>query len=284
MNDKIMISRESGTDKKIVAHIQTLLNKAGFPCHIDGDFGPETEGAVRNYQLANGLHVDGIVGEKTIDKLAGTKLEEQRTVYKPPVRGKVVARTIPEKLQYALMSVGAPVTYHLEYPNGGTDPEAQTGPADPETGFCDCSGFNAWVQGFDRLQKTFKYWGGYINTDSKIYEAEKDGVWFTTIDPRDAQVGDMIVGESFMDTSGSEQHRVIGHEGTITSVSTWQELMDLPGTSFLDSIQVVHCSAHNKNLNKGKSAIWKTSGAVWKRYKKWRVVRFNAEAVLALRK
>ena len=36
---------------------------------IDGDFGPATEAAVKNYQTANGLHADGIIGNNTWSKL-----------------------------------------------------------------------------------------------------------------------------------------------------------------------------------------------------------------------
>ncbi|HEY1278106.1 MAG TPA: peptidoglycan-binding protein [Acidimicrobiales bacterium] len=35
------------------------------PTHLDGDFGPETDGLVRGFQQDNGLVVDGIVGPQT---------------------------------------------------------------------------------------------------------------------------------------------------------------------------------------------------------------------------
>jgi len=35
------------------------------PSHLDGDFGPETEGFVEQFQQDNGLVVDGIVGPQT---------------------------------------------------------------------------------------------------------------------------------------------------------------------------------------------------------------------------
>jgi len=35
------------------------------PTHLDGDFGPETDGFVRGFQQDNGLVVDGIVGPQT---------------------------------------------------------------------------------------------------------------------------------------------------------------------------------------------------------------------------
>jgi peptidoglycan hydrolase-like protein with peptidoglycan-binding domain len=36
---------------------------------IDGEFGPQTEAAVKKFQRAHGLKVDGIAGQKTLQKL-----------------------------------------------------------------------------------------------------------------------------------------------------------------------------------------------------------------------
>jgi hypothetical protein len=55
-----------------VRHIQELLNKHGAHLALDGDFGPKTELAVKAFQRANGLEVDGVVGPKTMAKLEGT--------------------------------------------------------------------------------------------------------------------------------------------------------------------------------------------------------------------
>jgi peptidoglycan hydrolase-like protein with peptidoglycan-binding domain len=55
-----------GSDGAWVSHLQSLLQAEGVdPGPIDGDFGPRTEAAVRAYQEANGLRVDGIVGPET---------------------------------------------------------------------------------------------------------------------------------------------------------------------------------------------------------------------------
>ena len=49
-----------GSQGDLVAHVQ---NKLGVPS--DGIFGPQTDAAVRRYQLSAGLDVDGIVGPST---------------------------------------------------------------------------------------------------------------------------------------------------------------------------------------------------------------------------
>jgi Peptidase family M23/Putative peptidoglycan binding domain len=55
-----------------VAALQFLLHKRGFqPGGFDGGFGPSTENAVRRYQAAAGLDVDGIAGPTTLHALRG---------------------------------------------------------------------------------------------------------------------------------------------------------------------------------------------------------------------
>jgi len=54
----------------MVKRIQKVLYAAGFPCGmIDGIFGQLTEEAVKAYQKANGMKVDGIVGPGTLAKM-----------------------------------------------------------------------------------------------------------------------------------------------------------------------------------------------------------------------
>lgn len=54
----------SGTDVKA---LQAALTKVGFtPGAADGDFGAATEQAVKAFQQAKGLQVDGIAGPKTL--------------------------------------------------------------------------------------------------------------------------------------------------------------------------------------------------------------------------
>ena len=57
--------------KKIrIADIQQALTNAGYqPGPVDGKMGPKTKKAVRDFQEANNLTVDGVVGSKTWAKL-----------------------------------------------------------------------------------------------------------------------------------------------------------------------------------------------------------------------
>ncbi|MCW2594278.1 MAG: hypothetical protein QOH52_958 [Pseudonocardiales bacterium] len=48
-----------------VIYLQQALAAEGYPSGADGTFGDGTEAAVRQYQQANGMQVDGIVGRQT---------------------------------------------------------------------------------------------------------------------------------------------------------------------------------------------------------------------------
>jgi peptidoglycan hydrolase-like protein with peptidoglycan-binding domain len=54
-----------GSQGASVRLLQSLLNQHGQQATVDGDFGPQTDGAVRRFQLAMGLVVDGVVGPQT---------------------------------------------------------------------------------------------------------------------------------------------------------------------------------------------------------------------------
>lgn len=53
----------------IVWLIQAMLYMKGYKIAVDGIFGKNTDNAVRNFQKANGLSADGIVGKNTFEKL-----------------------------------------------------------------------------------------------------------------------------------------------------------------------------------------------------------------------
>lgn len=54
-----------------VKWVQDKLNKHGYTLKVDGIFGENTDKAIREFQTAKGLTVDGIVGVKTREKLKG---------------------------------------------------------------------------------------------------------------------------------------------------------------------------------------------------------------------
>lgn len=70
-----------GSSGPQVTKLQTGFNRVfpkypGLPLEVDGDFGPKTELAVREFQRRTGLKTDGIVGPQTAAQLAryGIKL------------------------------------------------------------------------------------------------------------------------------------------------------------------------------------------------------------------
>lgn len=78
INSLPVLKRKSTGDA--VKFLQNLLNKAGFDSGIpDGKFEIKTLGAVKKFQKAKGLTVDGIVGSKTWEALlsAASKIPKQ---------------------------------------------------------------------------------------------------------------------------------------------------------------------------------------------------------------
>lgn len=52
-----------------VQQVQQLLADLGYPIGVDGDFGPATQGYVRQYETNKGLPVDGIVDAEMFTQL-----------------------------------------------------------------------------------------------------------------------------------------------------------------------------------------------------------------------
>ncbi|UUP19489.1 N-acetylmuramidase domain-containing protein [Nitratireductor thuwali] len=57
-----------------VRELQALLVRAGHAVKIDGDYGTATKQAVRAFQRANGLQVDGVAGPQTMRALEALKV------------------------------------------------------------------------------------------------------------------------------------------------------------------------------------------------------------------
>lgn len=78
-----------------VRRLQAALTRAGFPCAVDGDFGPATERAVKAFQAAKGLVADGIVGpmtRKALRRKAATAADEPDRPKRPGKKGGLTER------------------------------------------------------------------------------------------------------------------------------------------------------------------------------------------------
>lgn len=58
--------RMEGSD---VVKLQEALKQAGMAVSVDGEFGPATDKAVKEFQAKQGLTADGLVGPKTRERL-----------------------------------------------------------------------------------------------------------------------------------------------------------------------------------------------------------------------
>jgi murein DD-endopeptidase MepM/ murein hydrolase activator NlpD len=86
-----------GSQGDLVAHVQTKLGVVS-----DGVFGPQTDAAVRKYQLSAGLDVDGIVGPNTWSSLFG-----QASASGASLGGSNVPPQVKQKVEETLEQAGA---------------------------------------------------------------------------------------------------------------------------------------------------------------------------------
>lgn len=71
LNQAVMTEIRKGSVGADVAILQGILTKVGLPLEIDGEFGSNTEYAVKTYQQKAGITADGICGKTTWKKLIG---------------------------------------------------------------------------------------------------------------------------------------------------------------------------------------------------------------------
>lgn len=70
---------QNGSRGAEVKKLQESLVAAGYNVTADGQYGPKTAAAVRQYQQDNGLSVDGMAGEQTLGKLYQVKATQPTT-------------------------------------------------------------------------------------------------------------------------------------------------------------------------------------------------------------
>lgn len=99
-----MASLRSGSSGPEVEALQQSLQQKGFgPASADGQFGPQTESAVRSFQTSVGLQADGVVGPNT---LAALKM--------PSVTSNVTADMVGQMFQ-ATPQVKVNIQFHLPF-------------------------------------------------------------------------------------------------------------------------------------------------------------------------
>jgi hypothetical protein len=147
------------------------------------------------------------------------------------------------------------IAYRIDGGNGGTDPLAphcaswSYGWRVPTS---DCVGLACWAIGTSRFHKEFTEYGGDMNTDSMILDADGKRSFYTDADrPR---VGGLCVTPSIF-TKG--RPRRPGHVGVIVKVPTeWD-----PKAPQWDLVHVVHChgpqsAVHMPAISLGDAWLW----------------------------
>ena len=65
-----------GSQGSDVTDLQKLLNQNGYSLDVDGNFGPQTQAAVKDYQQKNNLTVDGVAGDQTWGALTKSNVQQ----------------------------------------------------------------------------------------------------------------------------------------------------------------------------------------------------------------
>lgn len=129
-----------GSSGQNVLTLQRKLRDAGFdPGPLDGDFGSQTQRAVRSFQTARGLDIDGIVGPHTAGALGLSgfdapppRVDGRSPVVAPP--NGTGTGTTQEFLWHALGQQGKAYVFG-----------AETRPSDPNPQAFDCSELVEWA-------------------------------------------------------------------------------------------------------------------------------------------
>ena len=99
--ESVVFNLRRGSKGADVTKLQTALNALGYDCGAaDGIFGAKTEAAVRAFQQANGLTVDGIAGKATQEALYAAE-SVPRATYTVTLRNVPQADAIALTAKYA---------------------------------------------------------------------------------------------------------------------------------------------------------------------------------------
>lgn len=107
-----------GSTGQEVKQIQTILKQKGYYFgNIDGIFGTATRTAVRNFQKANGLTVDGIVGKKTLAKLGISGSGNSSSSADYTLLARLISAEARGESYVGQVAVGAVVLNRVEHPS-----------------------------------------------------------------------------------------------------------------------------------------------------------------------
>ncbi|HEX7065399.1 MAG TPA: peptidoglycan-binding protein [Bacillales bacterium] len=162
-----------GDQGQAVRTAQKKLKSLGYYHYkVDGSFGPITRDAVRHFQAANDLLIDGIIGPHTRRALFGPNPEEASSAETLTVKAQSATSDASSLLADAKQLIGTP------YQWGGTSP----------SGF-DCSGFINYVfqeNGVNLPRTTSSIWNYGIPIDNP---QAGDLVFFETYKSGPSHVG-----------------------------------------------------------------------------------------------
>lgn len=184
-----------GRKGEMVAELQKALASRGIKCAIDGDFGQETQKAVKSFELDNGLNVNGVVEKDTWEKLGG-KWDDA-----PPAKGGKEKRIALAKYAATIAVHG----YELHSKDSFVWKEmvAPLVPAMKKLGHIGdgyvfvnwCACFVTYVarkSGYAIPDQPAGFWASMALVDAWVYWAKKNGTFFERreINP---QQGDICV-------------------------------------------------------------------------------------------
>lgn len=167
---------DQGTD---IAEIQGQLVGLGYDVVADGDFGPATVDAIKEFQTTQGIEPDGLIGPATYEALLGRDMPDiSRST------SVLASRIVQTSMQY----IGVPYVF------GGTTPY----------GF-DCSGYVRYVfaqagVALPRMADEQYYYGTPIAT-SELRAG--DLVFFSTYTYGPSHVGIYLGDNNFINASSS---------------------------------------------------------------------------------